>query len=165
MKATFKRVLRGWLTATAAWCSIAVVVGASGGRPVSIEERMKGADRVVVATALAVEPTWMQNRHGDRLIVSRVLLEVEETLKGGNEGVLSFDLEGGTLDGLTLTVSDLPQMKSGQRAVFFLSGKGSTGLAPFQRGAGILKLDADGAVSGSGIRLSDIRSLAAAGRK
>ena len=47
----------------------------------SLEERVSGADSVVVATARAVTAAWRENEHGDRLIVSRVLLEVDETIR------------------------------------------------------------------------------------
>lgn len=103
----------------------------------------------------------MENTYGDRLIVSRVLLDVEETLRGSVTGnALWMDLEGGTVDGITLRVSDLPELKAGERAVFFLD-QGVNGVAtPHLRGQGILKLGKDNVVSGSSLRLDDIRSLA-----
>jgi hypothetical protein len=52
--------------------------------------------------------------------VSRLQLQVDETLKGVPQPAVWVDMEGGTLDGLTLTVSSLPLIQPGERAVFFL---------------------------------------------
>jgi hypothetical protein len=135
------------------------VVYASGGRPVDIPERARGAERIVVATAVNVTPSWRQNEHGDQLIVSQVLLQVEETIKGEPDGTALLDLEGGTLNGFTLRVSDLPTLRAGERAVFFLDRTASSAHAPHLRGLGILKLDAGNRVVGSSLRLDDIRRM------
>ena len=137
-----------------------VAVGSSG-RSVPLPERLHGADRVVVAMASSVTAEWRQNQYGDRLIVSRVVLEVEEALKGSAEARVFMELEGGTLDGLTLRVSDLPQVHAGERGVFLLDRAGSTHV-PHERGLGILKLDpADRErLQGIGLRLADVRRMA-----
>ena len=137
---------------------------ASGGRPVAVSERITGAQAVVVARAHSVAPEWRQNAHGDRLIVSRVLLQVEETLKGTPAATRVLDLEGGTLDGVTLHVSDLPGLAEGERAVFFLNST-SAGEKPHLRGQGILKLDAGDFVRGSSLHVSEIRRLAAEAKR
>ena len=61
----------------------------------TLDERVAGAQRVVVATTRAVHSEWRENSHGDRLIVSRVQLEVIETLKGASESSLWLEVEGG----------------------------------------------------------------------
>src|SRR6188472_3556445 len=66
-----------------------------------------GADRVVVAEVTDVTPRFDVNEHGDRLIISRVLLQVEETLKVTASPIVEMDVEGGTIGDLTLKVSDL----------------------------------------------------------
>jgi len=139
----------------------AVVSAASNGRIATLDERIAGAQRVVVASARSVDARWRENSYGDRLIVSRVLLDVEETLKGSaTTNAIWMDLEGGTLDGFTLRVSDLPDLRPGERAVFFLD-QGENGVAmPHLRGQGILKLDQGNAVTGSSLRLDVIRTLA-----
>ena len=96
-------------------------LAASNGRIATLDERIAGAQKVVVASARSVDAGWRENTYGDRLIVSRVLLDVEETLKGtASNGPIWMELEGGTLDGVTLRVSDLPDLQPGERAVFFL---------------------------------------------
>ena len=134
---------------------------ASTGRFATLDERIAGAQKVVVASARSVDASWRENTFGDRLIVSRVLLNVEETLKGTpSNSPVWMDMEGGTLDGMTLRVSDLPELQPGERAVFFLD-QGENGIStPHLRGQGILKLDNDDVVRGSSLRLDAIRTLA-----
>ena len=52
------------------------------GQPVTIEERARGAERVVVATVTDVSSRYERNEFGDELIVSRATLALEEVLKG-----------------------------------------------------------------------------------
>lgn len=134
---------------------------AAGNKPVDIGERIKGAQRVVVATAVKVTPEWRTNDHGDRLIISQVTVDVEETFKGASTNQMSLDLEGGTLDGVTLTVSSQTPVRPGDRAVFMLDMKPSGGHEPHLKGQGILKLDSNNNIEGTNLRLDDIRRLAA----
>ena len=141
--------------------SAGTVFAASGGRPASLDERIQGSHKVIVATARNVDASWRQNTYGDRVIVSRVLLAVDETLKGPfTSNAIWMDLEGGTLDGFTLRVSDLPELKPGERAVFFLDQSADGMTTPHLRGQGILKLDQSDVVTGSSLRLDDIRRAA-----
>jgi len=143
----------------AAWCAAGTMVTAAGGRPVDIPERARGADTVVVATASSVKPTWRTNAYGDRLIVSAVVLTVQETLKGSFAGTVQMDLEGGTLDGVTLRVSSLPELKPGERGVFFLDRTPAGSYVPHLKGLGILKLDGTDRVSASSLQLADVRRM------
>jgi hypothetical protein len=154
-------VVSGAVALAACLIASGVVSAASNGRIATLDERITGAQRVVVASARSVDARWRENTYGDRVIVSRVLLDVEETLKGSASGnAIWMDLEGGTLDGFTLRVSDLPDLAAGERAVFFLD-QGENGVAiPHLRGQGILKLDRDNVVTGSSLRLDAIRTLA-----
>ena len=155
------RVVSGALALAACLIASGVVSAASNGRIATLDERIAGAQRVVVASARSVDARWRENTYGDRVIVSRVLLDVEENLKGSaTNAAIWMDLEGGTLDGFTLKVSDLPDLRPGERAVFFLD-QGENGVAtPHLRGQGILTLDRDNVVTGSSLRLDAIRTLA-----
>src|SRR5690242_8709225 len=96
----------------------AAPIHAASGRIATLDERIEGSQKVVVAHARSVNATWKENEHGDRIIVSHVLLDVEETLKGSAAAnAIWMDVEGGTLDGFTLRVSDLPTVEPGERAV------------------------------------------------
>ena len=133
---------------------------ASGGRVATLDERMNGASNVVVATARHVDAEWRENNHGDRVIVSRVELEVAENLKGSAAQTLFLEIDGGTKDGYTLQVSSLPLILRGDRAVFFLGATKGGLHAEYLRGQGILLLDQFDIVRGSSLRLDDIRAKA-----
>ena len=136
-------------------------IGASGGHIATLDERIQGSQRVVVASARTINARWSENTFGDRLIVSRVMLDIEETIKGAApSNVIWMDIEGGTLDGYTLRVSDLPTIQPGERAVFFLDQSEGGIATPHLRGQGILKLNDENVVRGSSLRLQDIRSAA-----
>jgi len=132
---------------------------AAGGRQVDINERVKGAQRIVVAKAVKVTSEWRTNEYGDKLIVSQVTLEVEETFKGAATNQMSLDVEGGTVDGVTLTVSSQTPVKAGDRAVFMLDMKPSGGHVAHLKGQGILKLDSNNNIQNSDLRLDDIRRI------
>jgi len=162
------------LTRSVVWtCALALVVFVSAigsvasaqGRAVPLAERIQGAGVVVVATPTSVSAGWKENAFGDRLIVSRFNLHVEETLKGAPGRDVAFDLEGGTLDGFTLQVSSLPALAAGERAVFFLDLASGGAFQPHLRGQGILKLDEQNFVKGSSLSLDEIRRVAASSGK
>jgi hypothetical protein len=134
---------------------------ASDGKPVPLSERIHGAGAVVVAKPTKVAASWRENAFGDRLIVSRFTLHVEETLKGTPAADLAFDVEGGTLDGFTLRVSTLPALALGERAVFMLDAAPGGSFQPHLRGQGVLKLDDQNFVKESSLTLNEIRRVAA----
>jgi hypothetical protein len=154
-------VCRRTLAAAVFSCVFASVALASEGRAVPLDERIRGAGAVVVATPSSVSATWRENAFGDKLIVSRFSLHVEETLKGTPASDVAFDLEGGTLDGFTLRVSSLPTLTPGERAVFFLDRMSDGTFQPHLRGQGILKLDDQNFVKGTSLSLDEIRRVAA----
>jgi hypothetical protein len=146
------------------WSGAATAGAASGGRLTDIPERIRGAKAVVVATAVDVNGRWDRNGAGDQLIVSRIVLRVEETLKGARYPTRFVDIEGGTVGEFTLHVSSTPEFKAGERGVFMLDETGSPVDAPHLRGLGVLKLDRDNRIVGSTLRLDDIRGIARADR-
>ena len=149
-----------WISASALLLAIQVVP-ASAQPPSSVPDRVRGSQRVVVATVEDVKSAWKTNEHGDQLIVSTVQLRVEEALKGKSEPAVSMDLLGGTVDGITLEVSSLPKLTRGERGVFFLEADSEGRLVPHKRGHGILKLDQENKVRGTSLDLNQIREMAA----
>ena len=152
---------------------IAIVIGcgavaaSASGPAIPIQDRARGAERVVVANVADLGATFETNEFGDRLIVSHVTLSVDESLKGRPERTLEVDVLGGTVGDVTLEVSSLPRLARGERAVFFLKRDGRTGrYVPHLRGQGILKLDDQDRVERSSLDLNSIRELvaSAAGR-
>lgn len=129
-------------------------------RNVDIPERVRGAERAVVGQVVGVHPRLVRNTFGDELIVTRVSLRVEETLKGAPAEAMDVEVEGGTVGELTLDVSDMPTMSVGQRGVFFLQRAPGGATVPHLRGLGILKLDSRDFVERSSLSLDMIRTMA-----
>ena len=164
MKQNFYRarklaVLTAVGTAVGVWL-LTGTTGASNGQAAAIEHQFAGAETVVVAAARSVSARWEENDYGDRIIVSRIELDVEETLKGAPTQAMSLDVDGGTLDDLTLHVSGLHVMEPGERAVLFLNPGRDKVHTPHLRGQGILVLDDQNIVKGRGLTLDDIRAKA-----
>ena len=157
------RVVQGVLIGLAGFCFVLLTAGVAGAQIATLDERVAGAETIVVATAREVTAEWRENEHGDRLIVSRVLLDVEETMKGAADPTVWMEMEGGTIDGLTLKVSSLPLVVGGERAVFFLDRGPGTMRVPHLKGQGILFLDDRNFVRGSSLRLDEIRTHARGG--
>jgi hypothetical protein len=135
----------------------AITAIAADSRQIDLPTRTRGARKVVVAKAVSVTPTWRTTAHGDRLIVSEVALQVEETLKGTPASLMWLEVEGGTIDGVTLAVSSHTPMKAGERAVFFLDETSSGLHLPHLKGMGIMKLDANNRIQGGSLRLEEVR--------
>ena len=140
--------------------ALAASLGAEG-RP-ELALRFKGAQRAVVARVAAVQPRWVENEWGDQLIVSRMVVDVEETLKGVAARRLEVDVEGGTIDGLTMHVSHQPALAAGDRAVLILNEIAPGLQAPHRRGTGVMRVDDSGRIDGIAATLADVRAAARA---
>jgi len=127
------------------------------GPPQDVASRARGAGKVVVARVLDVRGQFETNRFGDHLIMSHAVLEVLETLKGEPQPIVNMVIEGGAVGDLTLRVSDLPSLQTGERAVLFLDATASGEHVPHGRGLGVvLKLNGD-RVADSNLSLDDVR--------
>jgi len=150
--------MKSWIAA-AIVCASAAAATAEVGPPPDLAAHSRGAGKIVVARITDVHASFATNQFGDQLIVSNAVLEVLETLKGAPGPVTTVTYEGGTVGDLTLRVSDMPYVKEGDRAVFFLDGNGNgNGHVPHGRGRGILKLDDDDRVEGSDITLDQVKT-------
>ena len=119
--------------------------------------RARGAERVVVGTVDRVVPMAAQNEYGDQLIISRTTVVVEEVLRGSPTETLTVDIEGGTLDDLTLEVSDMPSVKQGDRGIFFVTRSAGDSHVLHRRGEGLLRLRQNEVVDRPGLTLDSIR--------
>jgi hypothetical protein len=137
----------------------AATMSASTGPDVAIGDRAKGAARVVVGTVIDVQSNFDVNEFGDRLIVSNVLVRVDETMKGPQEPAVTVTVEGGSVGALTLNVSDMPMMTRGERAVLFLDDSKRGGHVLHRRDLGAVALDATDHAVGSQLTLDAIRDL------
>jgi hypothetical protein len=147
--------MKSWI-AVAIVCASAATVSAEVGPPQDLAAHSRGAGKIVVARISDVHASFVTNRFGDQLIVSNAVLDVLETLKGVPGAVTTVTVEGGTVGDLTLRVSDMQELKAGDRAVFFLDSNGN-GHVPHGRGQGILKLDDDDNVKGSKLTLEHVK--------
>ena len=122
-----------------------------------VEGSMAGADAAVVGTAIRTDATWRTTPYGDRLIVSRVQIAVEETLKGPPLKQVVLEMDGGTLDGVTMATSAQSLVRIGDRGIFLLDPPDGTGRRTSYRRRGVLLLDRD-RVRGSRLTLADVRA-------
>jgi hypothetical protein len=138
----------------------AVPLGAQDpGPPLDIPERLRGADAAVVARIAGLTTTLERNQWGDELIVSHAVLDVQETLKGRPLRQQTVAIEGGTYEGYTMRVSDLPEVAVGERGVFLLKAAPGGRNVPHLRGLGLLMLDETDHVRGSSLSLDMIRGM------
>jgi hypothetical protein len=135
------------------------VLGAEGVPP-GVSKLIAEAEVVVVGTAERTESLWKENSRGDKMIVSRTLIQTREDLKGHSANAIWVDVEGGTLDGVTLRVSGSPTFKDGDNAVLFLKKNTDGSYSLYQHGRGVLKLDERDIVRGTTLALDDIRQAA-----
>jgi hypothetical protein len=148
------------LLVCAAGCVLAATLRADFAQPVDIPSRARGAERVVLATVVDVTGRFAKTEHGDQIITSQVALMIEEVLKGpSQDAMLSVDVEGGTVGDLTLSVSDLPSVRQGERAIFFLRRSADGKYVPHLRGQGIIKLEPDDRVRDTSLTLDAIRIM------
>jgi hypothetical protein len=143
-------------------CATAAV--AQEGPPIPLVERARGAERIILGRVASVSQEWRVNDFGDRLIMSVVRVAVEETLKGDSQASADIEVEGGTVGGLTLHVSDQQSFAPGDRAVFYLARSRRGAMVPHLRGQGTLKLDRTSRVPNSSLTLEEIRRTVAAAR-
>lgn len=140
-------------------CTCAPAIAGPSAAQADIQSRALGAQRIVVATVMDVVPRFATNAFGDQLIVSRVWLRVENTLKGQPSPIILMDLEGGTVGGTTLRVSDLPALHSGARALFFLTGDDHGVAELADRGRSFLQVDSANRLIGSSTSLTDVQAI------
>jgi hypothetical protein len=130
-----------------------------------VPSQVKQAEHVVVGKIISVVPTFETNSFGDRLIISHATVEVEESLKGSAAQVMAVDVEGGTVGGVTLRVSDMPSIAAGERAVWFLRESRPGVHVPHDRGWSILKLDRSNRIQGTNLSLEDVKRSVREGQR
>lgn len=67
---------------------------------------------------------WRSNG-GQRSIVTLVTFAVRQIHKGRAESTVTLQFLGGSVDGVTLEVADVPKFKIGERVILFIEGNGS----------------------------------------
>lgn|SRR5689334_7896258 len=118
----------------------------------------RGASDVIVGTIGDLTSRMGTNAAGDRLIYSDLVVDVAETLKGDLRGSVTVTVEGGEVNGLTLAVSDMPALRRGDRALFFLTKNAGGEWVPYGRGGGVMKIDAAGRLGNGPLTLDSARA-------
>jgi hypothetical protein len=88
--------------------------------PMTLDEMILAAPAIVVATVESRRAEY-EYYGSSRLIITKVTLRIEDTLKGSAPRTLVVEVLGGTLDDQTLHVSHVPEFQVGDRDVLFLS--------------------------------------------
>lgn len=87
----------------------------------SLDQLTDRAAAIVVSTVTSRKAEW-EHYGGSRLIITKITLAVEQSIKGSTPRTLVVEVVGGTIGDETLTVSDVPAFRVGDRDVLFLNG-------------------------------------------
>ena len=139
----------------------AAAAGADTTVPTDLATRLRGASRTVVGSVARTESRLVRTQRGDEIIVTRTWIRVEEALKGRAEAMVAVDVEGGTVNGISMRASDITPLAVGERAVVLLEPTAEGGWRPHRRGLGLLRLTADNQVRELGVSLATVRRTAA----
>jgi hypothetical protein len=116
------------ILALALLAALLLPVGAANAAVIlkSVEEMARGSASVVVARVVTVTSRELplDGTTGNHVIVSDAQLVVENRLAGSGSATLTVTVPGGTIDGLSMAVSEAPRFAVGDRCVLFLDGAG-----------------------------------------
>jgi hypothetical protein len=83
----------------------------------SLEELVRKSGRIILGRCLSTESRWNQR---NTLIYTYSKFAVTENFKGQAGGFVNVVTVGGTVDGITQTVSGMPQFEQDEEVVLFL---------------------------------------------
>jgi hypothetical protein len=87
--------------------------------PISLKDLAEQSDRIVRGRVMKLTYSQQTNSYGDELIYTHATVRVSEALKGDRTDLV-VKVEGGTLNGITLTVSDTTPFQTGEEVLVFL---------------------------------------------
>jgi hypothetical protein len=125
-----------------------------------LDTALKQAKFAVVGTITETRASRRRSSWGDDIIVTTAIVRTDETLRGVAPSWTPLEIEGGTINGVTMEASETPLTRQGERAVFLIDQLPDGRFIAHGRRAGILKLKADDRVEHSSLTLSDVRLLA-----
>jgi hypothetical protein len=91
------------------------VLATTYGTIYSIEEMTDLSNDVISGTIKGLNPTSK-----DGVIQTQVSVQIEHNFVGNKQNVFTFDVPGGTLDGVTMSVSGAPKFEIGQGVLLFM---------------------------------------------
>lgn len=83
----------------------------------TLEDLVQKSGRIVIGKCFSTESRWNTT---NTLILTTSRFVVSEPLKGASEGFIAVTTVGGTLDGITQTVSGMPQFLLEEEVLLFL---------------------------------------------
>jgi hypothetical protein len=86
---------------------------------VAVDTLTQQSDRIVRGKVRNLSSRAGRNEYGDELIYSDIYISVTEALKGDRSDLI-LTVEGGTVNGITLTVSDSPEFRIGEEILVFV---------------------------------------------
>lgn len=87
------------------------------GRKLSLDQIVQEGKTVLVGTVVSTSTRWGE---GKKMIWTDYEVSVEETWKGSPDRVVTLSFAGGTVDGRSIIVTHVPQLKVGGTYVFSL---------------------------------------------
>jgi hypothetical protein len=106
--------------------AVAVVAGATSVKPPSFDELVNGADCVVRARVVAIEPLATPRPGRPPLLHTLVTLDVTEVIAGEAPAQLVLKLLGGRVGDFELRVEGVPEFRVGNEDILFVHGNGRT---------------------------------------
>ena len=105
--------MKGRFTREAITCAVAVLLyfGLARGAVVykDVGELTAESNRIIIGDVVEVTSFWNQEH---TLIKSRIVVKVDDYLIGSGTGTETLEMDGGTVDDMSLRVSVLPTFKS-----------------------------------------------------
>lgn len=92
--------------------------------PPSFDQLVGQAEVIFQGTVSDVKSEWT-GEGAERHIVTYVTLTVEDAIKGDPGATYTMRMLGGTVDGTTMEVSDVPKFKVGDRDILFVEHNGT----------------------------------------
>ena len=83
----------------------------------TLDDLVQKSGRIIVGKCISSESRWNDR---NTLILTTARFTVSEPLKGSSEGVVNVFTVGGTLDGITQTVSGMPVFEPEEEVLLFL---------------------------------------------
>lgn len=102
----------------------AIVVRATTVIPPSFDDLVSRAQLIFQGTVTDVRSEWV-GEGGQRHIRSLVTLKVDDSVKGKPGNQVTLEMMGGTVGNETMTVSDAPTFKVGDRDILFVENNGT----------------------------------------
>ena len=124
--------------------------------PTALQHLADESDRIVRGRVMKLTYSHATNTYGDELIYTHATVRVAEALKGDRSDLV-VKIEGGTLNGITLTVSDSATFQTGEEVLVFLK-KDLMEYQPLTRSGSKYTISSGGKVLQNGLQYTAFRT-------